>query len=269
MPFNIVVCVKQTPSSTNVAIDANGAIKKDADAGQLNPFDEYAIEEAVRIKEKNPGSWVGVLTMGAPQAEGALKDAISRGCDQTFSLCDNAYEGADTYSTSYALSRAIAKIKELKDNKVDLVICGKQSSDSDTGQVGPQIASWLKWPSSSFVKKIEALADSTITIHRMMEDGYDVIEMKLPSVISVVKEINEPRLPSLKGKMAAKKAVITRWTPDELSCDKTKIGVAGSPTTVVKNFAPPTRSAGMKIDGADPNEKAKVLADKLKELKVL
>src|SRR5579862_4018769 len=146
--MHIIVCIKQTPATANVQIDPKtGTLKREGMAAAINPFDEYAIEEAVRIKERLPGSTVSVVTMGPPQAEDALRDAIARGCDDAYHVTDRAFAGADTWATSYTLQMAIRKIAETK-KPFDLVICGKQTNDGDTGHVGPGIASWLNIPNA-------------------------------------------------------------------------------------------------------------------------
>jgi electron transfer flavoprotein alpha/beta subunit len=269
MGLHIVVCIKQTPATSNIQIDpATGTLKREGMAAAINPFDEYAIEEGVSIKERLPGSTVSVITMGPPQAEEALRDAIARGCDQAFHVTSRAFAGADTYATSYTLFKGIQKIVKEK-GPVHLVICGKQTNDGDTGHVGPGIGAWLDWPDAAYVKKVEAVDDKRVVIHRMMEDGTDVLELELPAVLSVVKEINTPRVPSLKGKMAAKKAVIPKWNETDLECEKSKIGLGGSPTIVAKSFNPPPRKGGVLLDGATPQEKAKKLVDKLQEMKLI
>jgi electron transfer flavoprotein beta subunit len=268
--MHIVVCIKQTPATSNIQIDPKtGTLKREGMAAAINPFDEYAIEEAVRIKERLSNVTVSILTMGPPQAEDSLRDAIARGADQAFHLCDRAFAGADTWATSYTLHMGIRKIMETTHSKVDLVICGKQTNDGDTGHVGPGIAAWLNWPNVAYVKKVDEINDSLIRVTRMMEDGSDTLEMPLPAVIAVVKEINEPRVPSLKGKMAAKKAVISRWTAQDINADKASIGLSGSPTIVASSFNPPPRQGGVKVDGATPEEKAKNLVSKLKEMQLL
>ena len=274
--MHIVVCIKQTPATANVQIDPKtGTLKREGMAAAINPFDEYAIEEAVRIKEKVGGdSHVSVLTMGPPQAEEALRDAVSRGCDDAFHICGREFAGADTYATSYALEMGIRKIIEVR-GPVDLVVCGKQTNDGDTGHVGPGIGAWLDWPNVAYVKKVEEVQPPApgktglIRVHRMMEDGTDVLEMDFPAVISVVKEINEPRVPSLKGKMNAKKIAVQKWNGEDLKCDKTKIGLPGSPTIVAKSFNPPPRKGGEKIEGATAEEKARKLISKLREMKLI
>ncbi len=266
--MHIVVCIKQTPATANVQIDPKtGTLKREGMAAAINPFDEYAIEEAVRIKEKLPGSVVSVVTMGPPQAEEALRDAIARGCDNAYLVTDRAFAGADTWATSYTLHMAIKKIGTMK--PVDLIICGKQTNDGDTGHVGPGVAAWLNIPNVAYVGKVEEVKEGSITLRRMMEDGYDVLELPTPCLMSVVKEINTPRVASLKGKMAAKKAEIPKWDVAALGADKAKIGLGGSPTIVAKSFNPPPRKGGVKIEGATPEEKAKNLVAKLRELKLI
>lgn len=269
MGIHIVVCIKQTPSTSNVQIDpATGTLKREGVAAAINPFDEYAIEEAVRIKERVPGSSVSVLTMGPPRAEEALREAVSRGCDRAFLITSRAFAGADTYATSYTLFKGIQKIAKEKGD-VHLIVCGKQTNDGDTGHVGPGIGSWLDWPNVAYVKKVEAVDDKKIVVHRLMEDGTDVLEMDLPAVIAVVKEINEPRVASLKGKMAAKSAVIVPWNENDIEADVTKIGLKGSPTIVAKSVQVSMRKGGVTVGGATVEEKAKNLVDKLQEMKLI
>lgn len=267
--MHIIVCIKQTPATANIQIDPKtGTLKREGMAAAINPFDEYAIEEAVRIKEKLPGSTVSVVTMGPPQAEDALRESIARGCDDAYHVTDRAFAGADTYATSYTLQMAIRKIAEVK-KPFDLIICGKQTNDGDTGHVGPGIAAWLDIPNVAYVGKVEEVKEGSIRVRRMMEDGYDVLEMPTPCVMAVVKEINEPRLASLKGKLAAKKVVVTKWNADDLKADRTKIGLSGSPTIVARSYNPPPRKGGERIEGATPEEKAKKLVARLRELKLL
>ena len=267
--MNIIVCVKQTPSSDNdIRVDPKTGclIRAGVDSG-INPFDEFAIEEAVRIKERVGGSSVSALTMGPGQAHEVLREAIARGSDSAYHVCDEAFAGSDTWATSYILSAAIKKISAAK--HTDLVVCGKQTNDSDTGHIGPGIATWLDWPNVAYVRKVEQVSATMIRVQRLMEDGYDVIEMPLPAVISVIKEINEPRIASLKGRLAARKAVIHRWDAAGLECDPAKIGITGSPTSVVRCFTPPSRSGGMRIEGSSAGEKVSKLLDILKEKKLI
>lgn len=274
--MHIVVCIKQTPATDNVQIDPEtGTLKREGMAAAINPFDEYAIEEAVRIKERVGGdSIVSCITMGPPQAENALRDAIGRGADAGYHVCGREFAGADTWATSYSLFKGIEKIN--KDvAPVDLVICGKQTNDGDTGHIGPGLGAWLDFPNVAYVKKVEDVKSNgtgkggTIVVQRMMEDGVDVLEMDLPAVIAVVKEINEPRVASLKGKMNAKKAEIPKWDGAMIGADLAHVGLKGSPTIVAKSFRPPMKTGGTAIDGNSPEEKAKNLVNKLKEAHLL
>jgi len=267
--MHIIVCIKQTPATANIQIDpTTGTLKREGMAAEINPFDKYALEEAVRLKERVPGSTVSVVTMGPPQAEEALREAIGLGCDDAYHVTDRAFAGADTWATSYTIHMAIKKIAEVK-KPFDVILCGKQTNDGDTGHVGPGVASWLNIPNVAYVGKVEDVKPEAIRVRRMMEDGYDILELPTPCLISVVKEINEPRLASLKGKMAAKKAVITKWDAAAIGADKSKIGLSGSPTIVSKSFNPPPRKGGEKIDGATAQEKAKKLVAKLREMKLI
>jgi len=260
--MNVVVCIKQVPETTEVRINPEtNTLIREGVKSIVNPFDMYAIEEAVRVKEKFGGK-VTAISMGPPQAEAVLREAISMGTDEGILICDRAFAGSDTWATSYTLASAIRKI-----GSFDLILCGKQASDGDTAQVGPGISAHLDIPQVTYVKKIEkidpALAHKgwVARVERMMEEGFEIIETPLPALFSVVKEINEPRLPSLKGMMRAKQAKITVWSQKDLGLDPNDIGLFGSPTQVVKIFTPPPRIGGQMLSG-EPQE----IADKLVEL---
>jgi len=242
--LNIVVCIKQVPGTTQVKINPDtGTLIRDGVEAVVNPFDEYAIEEALRIKEKAGGT-VTVISMGPPQAENALRTAISLGADEGVLVSDRAFAGSDTWATSYTLSAAIKTLEN-----VDLIICGKQAIDGDTAQVGPGVAEMLNLPFVAWVKKVEEIDESSLKVERMMEDGYDVVEMPLPGLITVVKEINEPRMASLKGKMKAKKAQIKTLTAADLDVKSEMLGLNGSPTQVLRSFVPERKSSGEKFSG--------------------
>lgn len=259
--MKILVLIKQVPDTTDVKIDPEtNTLKREGVESIINPFDMYAIEEGLRIKDRIGEGEVVVMSMGPPQAKEALKEAISMGCDSAILLSDRKFAGSDTWATSYALSQAIKKISDYK-----VILCGKQASDGDTAQVGPGVSMHLDIPQVTYVKKIEKIDASSATVERMTEEGYDVVETPLPAVFTVVKEINEPRLPSLKGKMKAKKAEIPVWSADDISCDESKIGLDGSPTRVSKIFTPPPREGGRVLAG-EPNEVSKELAGLLKEV---
>lgn len=261
--MDIIVCLKQVPDTGDVRIDPETkTLIREGVESVINPFDTYALEEGVRLKERFGGT-VTAISMGPPQAEKALREAISLGADKAILVSDRAFAGSDTLATSYALATAIKH-----HGGFDIIICGKQAIDGDTAQVGPGIAVHLNIPQITYVRKVEDINENTICAERMTEEGYDVVEAKMPVMMSVVKEINEPRIASLKGKMAARKAEIPTWTAKEISADETRLGLDGSPTLVVEVFAPPSREGGKKIEG-EPDEMATQLIKELKELQVL
>ena len=242
--MNIIVCIKQVPETTEVKINPEtNTLIREGVKSIINPFDMYAIEEAVRLKEKFGGK-TSVISMGPPQAEAALREAISMGIDEGILISDRAFAGSDTWATSFTLTAAIKKI-----GAFDLILCGKQASDGDTAQIGPGIAMHLDIPQVTYVKKIEEVKDNVMRVERMMEEGFEIIEIPLPALLTVVKEINEPRIPSLRGMMRAKSAKVTLWTQKELNLDPQKIGLTGSPTQVVKIFTPPSRMGGQILKG--------------------
>ncbi len=252
--MNIIVCIKQVPETTEVRINPEtNTLMREGVKSIINPFDMYAIEEGVRLKERFGGK-VTVVTMGPPQADAALREAISMGADEGFLVCDRAFAGSDTWATSYTLAGAIKKI-----GAFDIIICGKQASDGDTAQVGPGISTHLNIPQVTYVKKVEEATDKMMRLERMLEEGYEVIETPLPVLLTVVKEINEPRIPSLKGLMRAKSAKITTLTQKELGLDPQQIGLCGSPTQVVKIFTPPQRQGGQVLKGEAPDIAAQLV----------
>ncbi|MDP3730642.1 MAG: electron transfer flavoprotein subunit beta/FixA family protein [Candidatus Omnitrophota bacterium] len=258
--MNIIVCIKQVPNTTDVKIDpVKNTLIREGVESIINPFDTYAIEEAVRLKERFTGK-VTVVTMGPPQAESALKEAISLGCDEGILVSDRKFAGSDTWATSYTLACAIKKI-----GAFDIILCGKQASDGDTAQVGPGISTHLDIPQVTYVKKIEEIKDGRARVERMTEEGYDIVETPIPCLFTVVKEINTPRLPSLKGMMRAKSAKITQWMAADVNCDPKNIGLDGSPTRVVKIFTPPPRKGGEMLKG-DAAELAQKVGELLKDI---
>jgi electron transfer flavoprotein beta subunit len=203
----------------------------------------YAIEEGLRIVEAAGEGSVTVMSMGPPQVEDALREALALGVDDAVLLSDRAFAGSDTWSTSYTLAAGVRKLADY-----DIILCGKQAIDGDTAQVGPGVAQFLGVPQVTYAKKV-TVEGGTATVERMLEDGYDVVRVPLPAVVTVVKDINEPRLPSLKGKMKAKKAEIIVWSSDDLDVDEAELGLDGSPTRVVKVFAPEEREGGTIFEG--------------------
>lgn len=258
--MNIVVCIKQVPDTAEVKIDPKtNTLIRDGVPSIINPYDMHAIEAALEIKE-NIGGSVTVLSMGPPQAENALRDAVALGADEAVLLTDRAFAGSDTWATANTLAGAIKKIG------FDIIICGKQAIDGDTGQVGPGIAEFLGIPHVSFVSKIKGISAETLTVIRMMDDRYEMVEADIPALITVVKEINTPRMPSLKGKMRAKKIEIKKMTNIEIGLDPIGLGLTGSPTQVKNIFAPDTVKDRKMLEGS-VEEQVSQLMDVLKGLK--
>ena len=261
--MNIIVCIKQVPDTTDVRIDpATNTLVREGVPSIINPFDLYALEEGLRLRERLGGKVI-VLSMGPAQVIDSLREAISMGADEAVLLSDRAFAGADTWATSYTLSMGIRKIGDYS-----LILCGKQAIDGDTAQVGPGIAEFLDIPQVTYVKRIESIDRERAVVWRMTEDGYDIIETSLPTMFTVVKEINEPRLPSLKGKMRAKNYQPTVWRSSDLGCDEKNIGLNGSPTNVVKIFTPPVRCGGIVLSG-DINKSVDRVVQGLKERQII
>lgn len=255
--MNIVVCIKQVPDTAEVRINPEtNTLIREGVPSIINPYDMHAIEAGLRIRE-TVGGKVTVITMGPPQAETALRESISMGADDALLITDRAFAGSDTLATSYTLSRAISKLG------ADIVLCGKQAIDGDTAQVGPEVAEFLDIPHISYVKKIEEIRPDYIRVQRLMEEGYDIVESTIPVLLTVVKELNEPRLPSLKGKMAAKKAEIKRWTASDLGAEPERLGLKGSPTLVKNIFAPEIKKDRRMLEGS-AEEKVDVLIEELR-----
>lgn len=255
--MNIIVCIKQVPDAKDVRLDPEtNTLAREGVASIMNPYDQHALEEAVRLKEAHGGE-VTVITMGPPQAEEILRLAISCGADKVVLVSDRAFAGADTWATAYTLEQAIRTLGDF-----DLILCGKQAIDGDTAQVGPGLAMRLDIPYITCAQKIRESDSDRFIVERMMDDGYDVVEIALPALLSVVKNINEPRVPSLKGKMRAKKAVITTLSADDINADHACIGLPGSPTQVVNVFPPPARG-GRAIFTGSLDEQIDQLVDKL------
>ncbi|HCT84229.1 MAG: electron transfer flavoprotein subunit beta [Candidatus Margulisiibacteriota bacterium] len=261
--MDIIVCIKQVPDTSDVKINPEtNTLMREGVPSITNPFDENAIEAALHLKEKVGGN-VTVVSMGPPQVESALRDAIALGVDNTVLISDRAFAGADTWATSYTLAKGIETL-----GKYDLIIFGKQAIDGDTAQVGPGVAEFLNIPVVTYVRKIVEVKDNIITVERMFEDGYEVIDIKLPCAITVLKEINTIRMPSLKGKMKAKTAVIDKLSAQDINADLSLCGLNGSPTQVVKIFTPPPKGKREMLCG-EISETVSCLCQKLKDLKAI
>ncbi|MGB3213067.1 MAG: electron transfer flavoprotein subunit beta/FixA family protein [Desulforhopalus sp.] len=255
--MKIIVCIKQVPDAKDVRLDpVTNTLAREGVQSIMNPYDQHALEEAVRLKEKHGGEVVAI-TMGPPQAEEILRQAISCGADTAVLVSDRSFAGADTWATSYTLEYALKKI-----GSFDLILCGKQAIDGDTAQVGPGLATRLGIPYLTCIQKVREGSDSGLVVERMMDDGYDVVAVKYPVLLTVVKDINEPRVPSLKGKMKSKKAEIIRLSADDIGADPACIGLPGSPTKVVNVFPPEARGARSVLTGT-LDEQLDQLVDKL------
>jgi len=231
--LRIIVPVKQVPETGKARMDEEtGTIQREGVESIINPLDLYAIETALRIAEPSDGEVVA-LSMGPPGAHEALREAIAMGCDRAVLLSSKDFAGSDTFATSYTLSQAVRTMGEF-----DLIICGERATDGDTGQVGPAMAAFLDVPPVTYVSGIEHIADGRLRVRRLVETGYEVISCPLPCVITVVKEIADPRLPTLNGKRRARHAEVPTLGPDDIGADRAKIGLSGSPTRVVKIARP-------------------------------
>ncbi len=261
--MNIIVCVKQVPASTQVKLNpVTNTLVRDGIQSTINIYDMHAIETALTLREIYGGK-VTVVTMGPPQAEEILKKAIGMTADDAVLVCGREFAGADTLATSYTLAKAIEKI-----GNADLIICGKQAVDGDTAQVGPGIAQWLGIPLVSCVSAIEKVDNKTITLHRHMDDGTDVVESSLPAVITTVKEINEPRIESIKGRLRAKEFKAQVLNGEAIACETDLIGLKGSPTFVNKVFIPQRTGNKEFIEGT-ASEKATVVITKLRKAQLI
>lgn len=231
--MNIITPIKQVPETSNVKMDEEtGTMVRDGVESIINPLDLYSIETAIQLKERFGGK-VTVLSMGPQKALKALREAIAMGCDEAVLLTGREFAGSDTWATSYALSEAIRRIGDY-----DLILAGERATDGDTGQVGPGIAAFLDIPMMTYVSRVEDVGADGIIAHRLIEGGYERLQAPLPALLTVVKEISYPRLPTLRGKKTARAMEIPAWSASELSVEVDKLGLHGSPTRVVKISRP-------------------------------
>ena len=230
-----------------------GTVVREGVTSMINPFDTYALEEGVLLKEQHGGEVVAV-TMGPPQAETALRECVAVGADEAVLVSDRAFAGSDTWATSRTLAAALGKIG------FDLVICGKQAIDGDTAQVGPGMAVHLNLPQATYVNKVREVGEDKIVVERLIEEGIEIMELPLPALLTVVKDINTPRLPSLKGKMRAKKAEVQTLTAKDLELSAGTTGLDGSPTRVLRIFTPPAREGGQVFTGEAAETVEKLVA---------
>lgn len=261
--MEIVVCIKQVPDPTvEIRIDPKTKnLLREGIPGVINPYDKNALEEAIRIKESQGGK-VTVISMGPAQVKESLREALAMGADEAVLLSDRAFGGADTLATSYVLAQAIKKLAP-----VDIVFFGKNAVDADTGQVGPIVAEMLELPQVTYVNK-SSVEDQTLLLDRALEGAVETVRVKLPAVITVDKDLNEPRYPNPLKIMKAAKKEITTWGKDDLAADPGKIGQGGSPTCVLEVFNPPKSKEAAILEGP-PSEQAEKLFTALRNDKVI
>jgi electron transfer flavoprotein beta subunit len=243
--MNICVCVKQVPSANEQRLDpVTGTVIREGVSSILNPFDAYAVEEAVRLKAKFGGQ-IAAVSMGVPSAVETLRRIVAVGVDRAILLTDRAFAGADTLATARALALGIQKI-----GNVDLILCGRMATDGDTAQVGPMLAELLGIPHATDVSKIGAAGPEFIEVARMADDGYLRARLPLPALLTVVKEINVPKLPSVAGVLRGRRAGVDVWSASDIGADPGEIGLRGSRTRVVKTARPEPRAACRFLSGA-------------------
>lgn len=258
--MKIIVCAKQVPDTTEVKIDpVKGTLIRDGVPSILNPDDANALEAALELKDKNPGTTVSVISMGPPQADEMLRECMAMGADQAYLLSDRAFGGADTCATSTTIAAGIKKIGD-----ADIILAGRQAIDGDTAQVGPQVARRLGIPSVTYVQKIVEVKEGSVIVERQMEDGYEVLEVKIPCLLTAVKELNQPRYMTIMGIMDAYEKPITVWNHEDVELDPSDCGLNASPTQVFCSFTPPAKGKGEMLSGM-VSEMSVQLVEKLRE----
>jgi len=262
--MKIFVLVKQVPDTNEVTIDpVTGTLIREGVPSILNPDDANALEEALAVKDKHPGTTVVAISMGPPQAKYMLRECLALGADEAYLLSSRTFGGADTCATSTTLAAGVNKL-----GKYDLIFAGRQAIDGDTAQVGPQTAQRLGIPSVSYVQKIREIKDKTIVVERALEDGFEIIEVEKPCVLTAIKELNTPRYMTVGQIEDAYAKEITVWDEKDLGVSPSKVGLVASPTQVFKSFTPPPKGAGEMLHGTVP-EMAATLVAKLHEKHVL
>lgn len=256
--MKIVVCIKQVPDTTEIKINpVTGTLIREGVPSIINPDDKAGLEQALRLKDKYKAH-VTVITMGPPQADAALREAFAMGADRAILLTDRKFAGADTLATSHALAGALRQLE------FDLLITGRQAIDGDTAQVGPQIAEHLDLPQVSYMQDLKFDGNQTFTVKRATEDGYQLLEVDAPCVVTVLASANKPRYMSVKGIVEAYDREVETWGFEQISVDEAKLGLKGSPTRVHKAFSRGVKSAG-ELYEVDANEAVGIIMSKLKE----
>lgn len=261
--MNILLCVKQVPDTTEIRIDpVKNVLIREGVPSILNPFDSYALEAAARIKDKDPGTKIVVVSMGPMQAEAVLRECLSVAADKAYLVSGRGFGGSDTLATSYIISRAIRKVEEFE-GRFDAIFCGKQAIDGDTAQVGPEIAEHLGYPQVTYGLEAEADGDR-LKVRRETEGGYEIVGVKMPCLVTFTKPSWEVRYPTIPRKLAAEKEeVVILGEEDFPDIDRGMIGLKGSPTRVKKTFVPQKRKDGTLIGEPDAANTAKKLFEAL------
>ena len=268
--MNILVCVKQGPDTNEIKIDPEtNTLVRDGVPSIVNTFDGYALEAAARVKDNNPDTKIVVLSMGPAQAETALRECLAIAADQAYLLTDRAFGGSDTLATSYILSQAIRKVESLE-GKFDMIFCGKQAIDGDTAQVGPEIAEHLGMPQVTYALEVQEAGADGLKVIREAEDGKQVVGGRSPGLVRISNPNFDPRFPTIKRKMAARKAVIEQITAADLEgIDLSRAGLKGSPTKVKRTYVPPRKKSGVMITGETPEECAAKLYEALNSAHII
>ena len=262
--MKIIVCAKQVPDTNEVKIDPiKGTLIREGVPSILNPDDANALEAALELRDQYPGTTVTVISMGPPQALYMLRECLAMGADEACLLSSRAFGGADTCATSTTLAAGIKKIGDY-----DIIFAGHQAIDGDTAQVGPQTAQRLGLPSVTYVRKIREIKDKTIIVERALEDGFEVIEIQKPCVLTAIKELNTPRYMSVMQIEEAYKKEISVWDEFDLDVSPDDVGLTASPTQVFRSFTPPPKGAGEMLSGT-VSEMAAALIEKLSEKHVI
>lgn len=249
--MKIIVCVKQVPDTNEVKIDpVKGTLIREGVPSIINHDDANALEEALKIKDKDPDTYITVITMGPPQAMEMLQECIAMGADDAVLLSDRALGGSDTWATSNAIAAGIRKLGDY-----DIIFAGRQAIDGDTAQVGPQLAEKLGLPQVTYVKEF-SMKGNEITVKRALENGYELLKLKTPCVLTAIKELNCPRYMSIRGIYKAAKFDIKVWNAADIGVDLTKVGLEASPTNVFKSFTPAKKGKGVVVEGDTVKELA-------------
>jgi electron transfer flavoprotein alpha/beta subunit len=267
--MKIFVCVKQVPDTSEIKIDpVTNTLVRAGVPSILNTYDQYALEQALQIKDKNPETEIVVISMGPPQAETMLRDCLAVGADKAYLVTDRKFGGSDTLATSYILSTAVKAVAE-REGDYDLVFCGLQAIDGDTAQVGPELAEHLDLPQVTYSHTTE-LNDEGILVTREVEGGIEKVQAKMPALITFTK-YEDLRYPKIKNKMKARKATIEQLTFDDIGAniDETQIGLKGSPTRVKKTYTPDRKKAGIIFNEENPEDSVNKLVETLQERKLI